>query len=53
MDEPLSWAERGSAVLGIVFGVFVIWISVDLLTGGLLSRRRTPASEEVPGDSDS
>ena len=50
--EPLSWAERASAVLGIVFGAFVIYISLDLLTGGAVTRAlsRTPAEKETASD---
>lgn len=51
--EPLTRAERAGAVLGILFGAFVIYISLDLLTGGALTRRLTrtvPAEEEAAGD---
>lgn len=50
--EPLTRPERISAILGILFGAFVIYISLDLLTGGALTRTlsRTPAEEEPASD---
>jgi hypothetical protein len=48
--EPLTWAERTSALLGIVFGAFVIYISLDLLSGGALTRALTRTPAEEPAD---
>lgn len=50
--EPLTWAERTSALLGVVFGAFVLYISLDLLTGGAITRTltRTPPQEDPVDD---
>jgi hypothetical protein len=47
----VSAGERIGALVGLLFAAVVAFISLDLLTGGLLTGTRRAAGEEAPGDS--
>jgi len=47
--EPLTFAEKTGAVIGLLFGALVIFVSLDLLSGGILSRARQPSPEPDGG----
>ena len=42
MDEPeCAWCERGIALVSLLIGVGVVFIAVDVLAGGRLTRSLT------------
>jgi hypothetical protein len=46
--EPLTFAEKTGAIVGLLFGALVIFVSLDLLSGGLFSRTRRAAPAAEP-----